>query len=162
MNVRGRKLRAGVTLLECLLAAVVLAMTTSAMIFPFAAGAQCSAQDARQALGVTLAQDLMEEILSKSFSDPGGTPQREGSRGAWDDITDYDGYAESAGCITSFDGSTITDKSAAGMTRHCSVQGVYVTGQDTSEEPSFMQVEVSVKHQGREMMKLTRLVYANE
>jgi len=162
MTVRGRKSRAGVTLLECLLAAVVLAMTTGAIIVPFAAGARCSYEDARQALAVNLAQDLMEEILSKPYSDPDRKSRREGRRSNWDDMTDYDGYSESAGRISSFDGTLITDEAAAGMTRKCSVQPVYVSGQDAAEAPTFRQVVVEVGYQGQTVMRLTRLVYANE
>lgn len=170
MSMRGRTFRTGITLLESLLAAVVLAMTSAAIIVPFSAGAQSTSEEARQTVGVNLAQDLVEEILAKPFRDPdvkeGKKPKPgqddESEREDWDDMDDYDEFSESAGQITSFDGSVVTDPAAANMTRHCWVKGVYVAGQDTSKDPTFLQIIVEVRDRGDTLVKLSRLVYANE
>lgn len=170
MNMRGRQFRTGVTLLESLLAAVVLAMASAAIIVPFSAGALSTSEEARQTVAVNLAQDLVEEILAKPFGDPdvkwGKEPNPgqddEERREDWDDMDDYDGFSESAGQITSFNGSVVTDPAAAIMTRHCWVKGVYVAGQDTSENPTFLQIIVEVRYRGDTLVKLSRLVYANE
>jgi len=152
----------GITLLECLLAAVILAMTVSAIIMPFAVGAKSAAQDARVTLSIALAQDLMEEIISKSFHDPDETDEGETGRSTWDDMADYDGYFEQAGQITSLDGTLVDEPSSAGLTRRATVQEVYVSGQDTSKAPTFYRVSVEVCYFGSTVVKLSRLVYANE
>ena len=151
----------GLTLLEALLAAVVLAMAASAVIMPYAVGAQAAMRDARQTLAVDLAQDIMEEILSKSFSDPDGKERGEKGRSSWDDMSDYDGYEEKAGAIRRFDGTLVDDPAATGLSRHVSVVGVYVSGQDTRQPPTFLRVTVEVRYKGQTLTRLSRLVYAN-
>ena len=161
MNAPRGKRQGGMTLLEALLAAVVLAMAASAVVMPYTAGARCAAQDARQTIAVNLAQDMMEEILSKSFRDPDGEAGESG-RGTWDDIDDYDGYAEQAGSICSFDGAPVSDPAAVGLSRHVSAEGVYVSGQETSEPPTFVRVCVEVRYKDEGVIALNRLVYAND
>ena len=152
----------GLTLLESLLAAVVLAMAVAAVIMPFTAGAQATAEDARRTLAVNVAQDLMEEILTKPFHDPDGTEVGETGRSSWDDVADYDGYSEQEGAITSFDGGTVDDPAALGLTRQATVEGVYLSGQDALEPPTFYRVCVYVRYHDHAIVNLARLVYANE
>ena len=162
MSARGRKFRAGITLVESLLAATVLAMAVTAIIVPFSAGAQSAQEDARQTLAVGLAQGLMEEILAKGFSDPDGSDTDEGGRWDWDNMADYDALAEADGDIRSFDRQLVTDPGARGVTRRASVKSVYVSGQDTADASTFLRIVVEVEHRGVTVIKLTRLVYANE
>lgn len=152
----------GITLLESLLAALVLAMAITAVTMPFTAGAQATAEDARMTLAVNLAQGLMEEILAKPFHDPDGTGLGETDRPTWDDMGDYNGYSEGEGSIAGFDGVITSDPAALGMTRHAAVQSVYVSGQDTAKPPTFYRVSVEVRYHGETRVKLNRLVYANE
>ncbi len=152
----------GITLAETLLAAAILAMAVAAVIMPFTAGAQCTAEDARLTLSVSLAEGLMEEILSKSFTDPDGKETGESSRSKWDDMDDYHGYSESAGDITAYDGAAVTDPAATGLTRQAAVEGVYVAGQDTEQPPTFLRITVEVQYRGRPLATLRRLAYANE
>ena len=162
MIARGRISRAGITLVESLLAATVLAMAVTAIVVPFSAGAKSVHEDARQTLAVALAQDLMEEILAKPFYDPDGSDADEEERWDWDDMADYDALVEAEGEIRSFDTQLVTDPASRGMTRHAGVKSVYVSGQDTTEPSTFLRIVVEVKYQGRSVIKLTRLVYANE
>ena len=55
MNVYAGKHPTGFTLLEALLATVILALAAAAVIMPFAAGAQCAAEDTRLTVAVGLA-----------------------------------------------------------------------------------------------------------
>ena len=162
MNVFGGRHPIGITLLETLLAAAVLAMAAAAVIMPFAAGAQCTAEDARLTLGVSLAEGLTEEILSKPFRDPEGSEAGETGRSDWDDMPDYHGYSESEGNIVGFDGVTVSDPAAVGLTRHVAVEGVYVAGQDTQAPPTFLRITVQVRYRGQPLVTLHRLAYANE
>ncbi len=92
----------GFTLLECLMAAAVLALAVAAICQAIVAG-QMSTYDAlynERAVG--LAESLMEEILALPYDDPGGAtvagPEAgEVNRAAFDNIDDFHGYEEDAG-----------------------------------------------------------------
>lgn len=156
-----KKRHRGLTLLECLLASAVLAVMGAAVIVPFSVGAQAAAQDARTTLGVALAQDMMEEIISRSFKDPNGTQAGESGRSTWDDMRDYDQFFENEGNIYASDGTPVIDPMATYLSRRASVQAVYVSGQSHGLPPSFLSVTVCVYYHGDQLIKLTRLVYDN-
>ena len=152
----------GMTLMEALLAAVVMAMTAGAVIMPYAAGARCTLQNARQTLAVNLAQEMMEEILTLPFRDPEGDEAGETGRSTWDDIDDYHGCAEAAGDVRSFDGVVAEDPATVGLSRHVTVESVYVSGQTPEDSPSFLRVAVEVRYKGSPVATVCRLVYAND
>ncbi|MCD6304484.1 MAG: hypothetical protein J7M21_05935 [Planctomycetes bacterium] len=161
----------GFTLIEALMASVILAIAVIAVLMPFTAGARCQQDEMRRTTAVGLAQQLMEEILSKPFEEPDdgddyaespsdfGPEPGETSREDYSAIDDYDGYTEPAGAIVDGDGEVVTDPSAEGLSRRVSVQYVYVAGQKAGSEPTFMRVIVEVAWQGRPLVTLTRLVY---
>ena len=152
----------GFTLIEALLASVILAMVVGAVVMPFTAGAANTAQNARSTLAINLAQDLMEEILAKPFSDPDGSEVGETGRSNWDDMDDYNGYSEAEGAIAGFDGVTVDDPASAAVTRTATVQSVYVFGQSAPDPPTFLRITVDVRYHGGEVVSLSRLAYANE
>ncbi len=148
--------------MEALLAAVVLAIVVGAIVMPFTAGASNTAQNARSTLAVNLAQDLMEEILAKPFSDPDGNETGETGRSNWDDMDDYNGYSEAEGTIAGFDGVTVDDPAAVALTRNATVESIYVAGQSAPDPPTFLRITVYVRYHGDVVVRLSRLVYANE
>ncbi|MDY6913941.1 MAG: prepilin-type N-terminal cleavage/methylation domain-containing protein [Planctomycetota bacterium] len=153
------------TLLESLLAVVVLAMAVTAIIMPFTAAATNQQVDARRSLAVGLAQEIMEEILTKPFHDPQGSSSLgpeigETSRTLFDNIDDYHGYTEDPGGICSFDGAIIDEPESVGLSREVTAGYIYVSGQDVSEDPTFIRVVVEVKYSDQPLVTLTRLVYA--
>lgn len=155
----------GITLLESLLAATLLAAVVTSVIWPFTAGAQNELAGARSSIASELAQELMEEILSKPFDDPQGAEglgpdAGEATRDDFDNIDDYHGYGEPAGQILCFDGEAAADPVAADLSRSVATTYVYVSGQDTSETPSFISVTVTVSRDGEALVELTRLVYS--
>jgi len=154
----------GFTLFEALLAAVILAMAIAAIIVPFTAGAQNEQADARRTLATSLAQEMMEEVLSRPFEDPQGSSEpgpepEEVSRDQFDNIDDYDGYFEAVGEVVNMDGQVVDDPAAVGLSRQVSATYVYVSGQDTSEPPTFIRVKVEVHYRGQAVVTLTRLVF---
>jgi MSHA pilin protein MshD len=156
--------RQGFTLIEALVAATILAITVTAVTLPFTAGAQNEQDSARLTLAVAYAQELMEEILSRPFDDPGGgmTPGPEAgetSRDLYDNIDDYHGYSEADGQIKDMYGLAATDRLAAGLSRSVAAEYVYVAGQDTSGSPTFIRVTVTVRYRGRPLVTLQRMVY---
>ncbi len=155
----------GFTLIEALLAVVILAMVISAILMPFTAAAQNEQVDARWTVAVSLGEEMMEEVLSRPFNDPDGASvvgpdAGEGSRDEFDNIDDYDGYVESIGNIASFDGEAASDPAVTRLSREVTASYVYVSGQDTSNAPTFIRVVVEVKHNGVAIVTFTRLVYA--
>lgn len=166
-----RQLPVGFTLIEALMAAVILAIAVAAAIMPFTCGVRTQDVEGRQTLAVGLASDLMEEVLLRPFEEPFdsddevepvsrfGPDSGETSRWDFSAMDDYDGYEEADGGLLDHDGKRITDEAAAGVSRHVTVEYVYVSGQDVSEAPTFMRVSVEVRHNGTEVVKLTRLVH---
>jgi len=160
MKALSRYVSGGFTLLEALLAAVILAMAITAITMPFTAAAQNEQIDARQTLAVNLAEEMMEEILSQPVDDPDGQsapgPEKdEKSLSQFDNIDDYDGLVETGGF-----GDAVEDQAeSAGLSRVVTVSYVRVAGQDTDDEPAFIRVSVEVSHNGSGIVRLTRLVY---
>jgi len=152
----------GFTLIEALLASVILALVVGAILIPFTAGAQNAVQNAREVLAANLAQELMEEILSKSFNDPDGTNAGETNRMKWDDMRDYNNFSESQGNIRNLNGEIFTAPSAANMSRTARVESVYVAGQATSNPPTFLRITVEIRYKGQVIKKISRLVYENK
>ena len=154
----------GFTLAEALLAAVVLAVAVAAVTVPFSAAARTEQADGRRTLAVSLAREMMEEILTKPFGDPQGSSDPgpepgEVSRGLFDNIDDYDGYTEAPGGIESFDGEVIDVPEAVGLSRHVSATYVHVSGQNPGDDPTFIRVDVEVRYRGQPVVALSRLAY---
>jgi len=157
----------GFTLMESLLAVVILALAVGAITMPFTAGARNEQVDARRTVAVGLAQEMMEEILAKNFEDdlpefarnPGPDPG-ETDRSLFDNIDDYDGYEEQPGAIADAQGQVIDDPPTAKLSRHVTTTYVHVSGQDVSEPASFVRIVVEINYSGQLIVQLTRLVYA--
>lgn len=159
------------TLIESLTASVVLSIAVLAVLLPFSAGARSQLFEARQTLAVQLAEELMEEILQRSFEEPDdddeaiepagafGPELGETSRADFDAVDDYHGLVEPAGAIVGPDGAVVTDPLADGLSRHVYVTYVYVYGQDAGDDPSVMRVVVEIRHDGEPLITLTRLVH---
>ena len=156
--------RQGFSLIEAMIASTILAATVTAVTLPFTAGAQNEQDSARTTLAVALAEELMEEILSKPFDDPAGgqTPGPEAgetSRSLYDNIDDYHGYTEAAGQIKDANGASCTDPLATGLSRSATVEYVYLAGQSTAQAASVVRVTVTVSYKGQTVSTLQRLVY---
>ena len=165
MNGHRTRSCSGITLLEGLLASVILAAAATTVIWPFVAARQNEQIAARQTLTCCLAQELLEEILTKPFEDPDGASDPgpdagEGSRAAFDNIDDYDGYTEGPGQIVCFDGEGMSGLTAERLARSATATYVYVSGQDTSEAPTFIRITVQVSYRGDPIVTLKRLAYA--
>ncbi|MCE5276649.1 MAG: hypothetical protein ABFD92_14645 [Planctomycetaceae bacterium] len=152
------------TLLEALLASTILAACAFAVTTPFAASAQNDQTQQRWTLATCLAQEMMEEILSKPFKDPQGSvacgpDSGEGSRMQFDNVDDYQGFTETAGHIADAAGAVCASDAAAGLSRRVTVEYVYLPGQQTQHPASFARVIVEVRHLDVPVITLTRLVY---
>jgi len=156
----------GFTLVEALLASVVLAASITAVTLPFTSSARNRQVDGRQSAAVGLAEELMEEILAQNFQDedaayacnPGPDPG-ENTRAQFDNVDDYDGYCERPGGVADIEGAPANAKEAYGLSRSVAANYVYVAGQDTGKPASFIRVTVEVSYGEQTVVSLTRLVY---
>lgn len=87
------KNRKAFTLAEAMIAMVILAVATSAMILPFSTAGALAQESAKRTLAATLAADLLEEIQNTDY--------------AWIDM--YDNYFEPAGTVRDANFQTFTD-----------------------------------------------------
>lgn len=146
-----------------MIASVVLAITIIAVTMPFAAGAQNQQEEAHRTAANFLAQELMEETLSRSFEDGGATntmgPEAgENSHTEFDSVNDYDGMDEPVGEIVDAAGQVVSDPAAVGLSRHARVRYLTV-GHQQGSESKFASIEVEIRYNGQSLLKLTRLFY---
>ncbi len=165
------KQNSGFTLIEALLAATVLAIAVTAILLPFSAGARSQLVGSRLTLAVSLAEDMMEEILLREFEEPDdgdddpeptgafGPDAGESDRDDFDAIDDYHGYEEDAGAIVGPGGLVVDCDEADGLSRHVTVEYVTVSGQAAEDDKTFLRVIVEVRHDGAAVVTLTRLVH---
>src|SRR5258706_6431882 len=90
--------RLGFTLAEGLLAVAVLAVAVGGIMAPISASYQQTRTVSQTTTAISLAQQLLDEILSKPFVDPTdlsttlGPEADEPGRASFDNIDDYHGY----------------------------------------------------------------------
>jgi len=152
------------TLAEALIASALLAASITAITLPFTASAHNQQDEARRTVAVSLAQELMEEILSKPFRDPDGPsapgPESgETSRSLLDNLDDYHGFFEPAGQLIGLDGQRVTTPASTGLSRSVTATYVYLSGQSTAKPPSYLRIIVTVYYRGQVVVCLSRLAY---
>jgi MSHA pilin protein MshD len=150
----------GATLIEVVMAMLVLGVAIPPLLALFREVAAHSASDTYQGVAVTYAESLMEEIVSKAFEDPdlavGSFGSEESSRAAFDDIDDFDGLNNTP--PERFDGSALADY--GGFTRSALVESVLSTDPDpiTAEadgSTDFKRIRVTVAWTGADGGELT-------
>lgn len=104
----------GLTIIECLLAIVIVAMATQALAYVLAGGRVRLEYSEVVLRGVRLGEDLADEILARPYSGSGT------SRANWC-LDDYDGFEEGPGELADFNGATY-DTEDQDCTRRVSVK----------------------------------------
>jgi len=109
-----RKRKNGFSLVEVIVLLVVISIAAAPMTALLYQTLSDRADATMQIMATSLAKGVMEEILSKAFEDPDGSPgsfgTEEGSRINYDDVDDYDGLNETpprdsqGNALTSFSG----------------------------------------------------------
>ncbi|HUF74413.1 MAG TPA: prepilin-type N-terminal cleavage/methylation domain-containing protein [Gammaproteobacteria bacterium] len=105
MRLEARK-QGGMTLIEVVIAIVVIAIAVSAVLGVLARNVGASADAMIVSQGITIAEAYLEEISLKAFADPDGADGEIG-RANFDDVDDYDGLVD-AGAADQF-GNPIPD-----------------------------------------------------
>jgi len=137
------KNRKGFTLIEAMIAAVVLGIAAAGVLLPFTSGAAIRAEGTCRTLAAKLAGDLMEEIVKTPFEQI---------------IAGYDGYAEPKGQVKDASGTIFTDSNYANFSRDVSCEYVYMPQESGGGEPKFIRVIVRVYYRGGEIATVCRLV----
>ena len=99
---------AGFTLIEMIIAIVVLAAAVSGIMFAYVQNVSKSADPMIRQQAIIIAQAYLEEILLKSYSDVDGGETgscEEASRAQYDDVADYDCVNDTAGALDQFGNS---------------------------------------------------------
>ncbi len=93
--------QAGTTLIELVIAIVIVSIAVSAILMVFSMNVGHSADPMIRHQAVAIAEAYLEEISLKSFADPDGV-DGEANRTLYDDVDDYDGLVD-AGARDQFD-----------------------------------------------------------
>lgn len=93
--------QSGVTLIELVIAIVIIAIAATAILGTFATTVGYSADPMIRHQAVAIAEAYLEEIVLKSFADPDGV-DGEASRDLYDDVDDYHGLTDN-GARNQFD-----------------------------------------------------------
>ena len=133
----------GFSLIEAMLATVILGIAATTIILPFTTGAAVQNEGVHRTLAAKLATDLMEQIISTPFYDIEG---------------DYDGYDEKEGEIEDFQGQLFTGPDYANFSRKAECDYVYVGQQTGLQAPTFILATVKVYYWGREIANISMLI----
>lgn len=98
----------GFTLIEMIIAIVVLASAVSGIMFAYFQNISKSSDPMIRQQAIIIAQAYLEEIMLKPYSDVDGGETgscEEGSRVQYDDVADYDCINDNAGALDQFGNS---------------------------------------------------------
>jgi len=93
--------QSGTTLIELVIAIVIVSIAVSAILMVFSMNVGHSADPMIRYQAVAIAEAYLEEISLKSFADPDGV-DGEANRTLYDDVDDYDGLVD-VGARNQFD-----------------------------------------------------------
>ena len=139
--VSSKKLK-GFSLIEAMIALVILGFAASAVTVPFSSGSKVRAEGMRRTLSACLANDMIEQVLNTDFNNI---------------ISNYN-YTEPKGQVKNYQGAKFTDLRYSKFSRQVSSQQVYVPQEDESFDAKFICVTVIVYYDGIEMVKINRLI----
>jgi len=160
------KFLTGFTLAEAMMATVVLGVAAAAVLLPFTSGAAVRAEGGHRTLAAKLASDLMEEIIRKPFHDPNGSSYDynpgpdagETTFADFDNVDDFDGYAEPQGQVKDASGMVFTDSNYANFSRDVSCEYVRVPQESEIGDLKFIRATVRVYYGGKQIAIIDRLI----
>ena len=166
---RVAKRNRGFSLIETLIAVTILGVSAASISMLLFAGMKQNQVSDSYLLAANLAQNMMDEVLGKPFYEPDspdnftpGPDAGEDSRERLDNIDDYDGLSEPAGGLLLPDGKVLDATHLSTFSRSTTAQYVYLPGQDSSEDPTFILVVVQVLDESVTMIELRRLISSAE
>ena len=152
------------TIVEAVMATVILAFAVTAVAAALMAGAQQSYEAVDTRLANESAQALMEEILTLPYEDPQGAsapgPEAgESTRSAYDNVDDYHGFAESVGTLVDATGTAYPAEYAA-LSRSVTVTVTSLQPAGFGSPISGLTIMVSVQLGPRTLAQVVRFVAA--
>ena len=136
MAARYRK-QNGFTMIEAMLAVMVLAVAATGVIVPFATGASVQAEAAHRSLGAKLASDLIERVTSDDFDTISAT---------------WTGYSEAEGAVTNAGGEVFSDIMYSRFSRYVTIDNDILSNVD------HLLITVQTYYDGKQMAKLSKLI----
>ena len=161
---RMSRMRRAISLVEALLAAMVMAIVASSAMLPFAAGMQNIQEANKLERAVSLGQALMEEILARPFDAVASTVTRtapvtgDKNRSNYSTIKQFNGYSESDKEARNYKGDVISSTWVDNYWRVATVTGVTYPEQNATDTGNLVRVEVFVYYNDQLMVRLVRLV----
>lgn len=152
----------GFTLVEALIALAILETAVLAVVYTMTAGAKQTVAGDQVWRAGWLAEDLMEEIVCLDYADQVsptsfGTEAGESARADFDDIDDYNGFAESTGKLTRLSGGAYADEFQI-FSRSVSVVNTTQTLTDIGVDVYGRTVTITVTKPSGETWQLQRFV----
>ena len=143
---RYRRTQGGFTLIEAVLAMVLLSMAAAGVLLPAVSGASVQAEGLHRTLAAVLANDAIERIVAMPFDDIVVNPE------------DY--YSEDQGQLKDASENPLTDSDSmyANFSREVKCEYVRVPQQDDTVTPNFIRVTVSVSYRGQQLVSVNRLI----
>jgi Tfp pilus assembly protein PilV len=154
--------RRAFTLAESLIASVYLAAAVIGISGVLSATYQHSAAYGTSATGLSLAQELMEEISARPAVLAAGTVDQPGwptvtDRTKYDTVDDYNGYSDVGSSITTASGSTIDASDGGSFIRTVTVTANAIPAGMTGTASDFLLVTVTVQMPKTETIKISQL-----
>ncbi|MGH7130743.1 MAG: type IV pilus modification PilV family protein [Phycisphaerales bacterium] len=152
---RGRRARAGLTMIEVVLSFIVVSLMLLAALEVVAASRKTIAIAERRATARFLADELLTVVFSKPYADPNETPvfgldasESLATKISFDDVDDFNGWNE-APPLTATE-KKMTDY--AGWSREVTVEWVLASAPTTvqASETNAKRITVIAKYQGME------------
>ena len=122
---RGRRTQRGMTLIEIVLAIVILGVGLAGVLLAFSTVTRGSADPVVAQQMLAIAEEMLEEIELKPYAAAANTAPAACARNTYNDVLDYNGYATS-GQVCTIDGSAIP--SLAGYSVRVQVQAGVLVG----------------------------------
>jgi MSHA pilin protein MshD len=134
---------AGVTLVELIVALVIIGVALAGMVAVYTATTRSSTDPVLVQQMEAIADNMMEEILMKPFAPPpGSTVTADSGRINYDNVSDYDGYKDLQG-IRDVEGNQIP-----GLERYNVVVSVQPTALTTVPNGDALRIVVTVTVNG--------------
>jgi hypothetical protein len=157
--------RPAFSILESLMASVVLAIAVVGIAGPLAASAEQAEMIRERGTALVLARQLLEEIAAKPLCDGGVTchlgPETgagETSRDKYDSADDYHGYHDSTDRLTSLAGQTVPFTAGATYARDVTVEYRATLAGNAATSGDFGLVTVAVTTPHRQVISICRLL----
>jgi type II secretory pathway pseudopilin PulG len=161
--------RRGFTLTEGLIAAVILAAAVGGMLAPMSATYQQSRIIKQSNIAISMAQQLLDEVVSRHFLDPNdssmvkGPDSGEATRSTYDNIDDYHNYSDTtdpaaSNSIKTLSGDAIDWKSSEVYTRSVNIEYRATPTGPATASGDFAMVTVKVRMPSGQSVSVSRLV----